>query len=261
MAVVSHATSPRRGGPERTLAAGRQIEVRIDAKVEAIPGLLLVPNESAPAPAALLLHGLGSTKEVMVESIGRALLHQRIASLAIDLPLHGARRGRVEDLSLARPLAVLQAWRQAIADARGALDFLARQPEVQPERIALVGYSLGAFLGVLVSANDSRVRAVVLASGGDFPADMPFAPLIRRVADPLRAVRKLAGRPVLMVNGRQDRTVHPAQARLLFDAAAEPKEIVWYHGGHWPPATEIERAAKWLDGVLRGDPAGMSKVG
>jgi len=53
-----------------------------------------------------------------------------------------------------------------------------------------------------------------------------------------------------MVNGRYDRTITPAQAERLFEAACEPKEIHWYQGGHWPPPSEIEFAAEWLSARL-----------
>ena len=37
--------------------------------------------------------------------------------------------------------------------------------------------------------------------------------------DPLKAVRRLAGRPLLMTHGRHDRTVRPTDADRLFAAA------------------------------------------
>jgi hypothetical protein len=70
------------------------------------------------------------------------------------------------------------------------------------------------------------------------------------VVDPLRAVRRTGGRPLLMVNGRFDRTVTPSQAERLFAAAQEPKTMHWYGGGHWPPAKDIEFAAQWLASQL-----------
>ena len=71
------------------------------------------------------------------------------------------------------------------------------------------------------------------------------------VVDPLPAVQRISGRPVLMVNGQYDRTVTPAQAERLFAAAGEPKTMRWYGGGHWPPVREIAEAAKWLSARLR----------
>jgi fermentation-respiration switch protein FrsA (DUF1100 family) len=89
----------------------------------------------------------------------------------------------------------------------------------------------------------------VLAAGGDLP-DFPLAQLIRSVADPLRGVRALAGRPLLMVHGRRDRTILPAQAERLFAAAEEPKEIQWWDAGHYLPTVAVRNAAEWLARTL-----------
>ena len=51
-------------------------------------------------------------------------------------------------------------------------------------------------------------------------------------ADPIRAVQKLDGRPLLMINGRHDRTVTPDQAERLYAAASQPKELRWFPTGH-----------------------------
>jgi hypothetical protein len=197
-------------------------------------------------PAALLLHGYTSHKERMAESVGRALLGAGVASLAIDLPLHGERQGTIDARAMRSPLELVRQWRAAMAECRLAIRYLAGHPAVDGERLGLVGYSLGSFLGVIVAAEEPAVCALVLAAGGDLPADLPFGAVVRTVADPLRAARKLRGRPLLMVNGRLDRTIRPEQAERLFAAASEPKEIRWYGGGHWPPPNEIEAASAWM---------------
>lgn len=73
------------------------------------------------------------------------------------------------------------------------------------------------------------------------------------------SVRGLGGRPLLMVNGRYDRTIRPQQAKALFAAAGEPKEQRWYNGGHWPPARAIDDAAEWLATQL-GQSAAQSRL-
>lgn len=182
----------------------------------------------------------------MAEAIGRKLAKRGVAALSIDLPLHGERPGNIRDISMRTPFAIVAKWKLALSEATTALDFLASHPETDSTRIGLVGYSLGAFLGAHVAAGDPRVKAVVLAAAGDLPAGTPFAPLVRSMADPLRGVRGLAGRPLLMVSGKLDPTVRADQAERLFAAAGEPKEIRWYDGGHWPPASEIDAAVEWL---------------
>lgn len=234
-------------------------EVEIATPGEQVPGILVRPAVSAKTPAALLLHGLSSSKERMSDSIGRALASRGIASLAIDLPLHGAREGNLDTLSPLRPFAIIAQWKLAVTDAIAALDFLAEHNGIDGACLAIVGYSLGAFLAVQIAGGDSRVEAVVLAAGGDLPADLPMQPLIRSVADPVKAIRRL-NKPVLMINGQFDRTVTPAQARRLHEAAREPKTVRWYRGGHWPPTSELNMAADWLIDWV-GSPKRVPMVG
>ncbi len=220
-----------------------------DAVVPAI--LLLPPGLEHPVPAALLLHGYSSRKERMADTVGRALASRGVASLAIDLPLHGDRDAPLQRQSLLNPMALVRHWRLALAECAAALDCLAKHERYDPSRLAIVGYSLGAYVGVAAAARDKRVRAVVLAAAGDLPLGTPFERLIRTVADPLKAVRKLSGRPLLMTHGRYDQTVRPVDADRLFAAAGEPKEMRWWNTGHILPAEATEDAAAWLATQLR----------
>ena len=220
-------------------------EAWIETPAERVPGLFLRPAATGRHPAALLLHGLSSTKERMSDSIGRALALRGVASLAIDLPLHGERSGDVRELSPVRPFAIVEKWKLALTDAVAALDYLAEHPGVDGSELALVGYSLGAFLAVQLASQDSRIEGVALAAGGDLPDDIPFERVVRAVADPVKSIRRV-NKPLLMINGQFDRTVTPAQARRLHEAAREPKTIRWYRGGHWPPDSELDAAAAWI---------------
>jgi pimeloyl-ACP methyl ester carboxylesterase len=234
----------------RDVAGGHRINLELPAEREHVPAILQLPDGSGSSDrrcgGALLLHGFTSRKERMAEGIGRALLAHGVATLAVDLPLHGAREGSVEQLSLRNPLQLIAAWRLALSEIRYAIGYLEGLAAVDPERLAIVGYSLGSFLAVVAAADDPRVRALVLASGGDLPDPTPFATLVRAAADPLRAARKLGGRPLLMLNGRYDRTIKASQAERLFEAAGEPKQIYWWNGGHWPPQPAIDFGASWL---------------
>jgi len=231
---------------ERATPGGRRVELKFSREGEpGIPALLLL-SESAPAPGAVLLHGYSSRKEHMAQALGGELLRHGIASLAIDLPLHGSRADPLQAQSARNPLAIARHWRQALDDAALALGYLGARKEIDSTRLALVGYSLGSFLAIAVAADEPRVHAVVLAAGGDLPTGTPLSALARAIADPIRAVRRLAGRPLLMVNGRRDPTVRPDQAERLFAAAAEPQTISWWDAGHVLPAAATAEAARWL---------------
>jgi fermentation-respiration switch protein FrsA (DUF1100 family) len=231
---------------EQATAAGRRIVLEFHAGGEAIPGILLLPRAPVPAPGVLLLHGYSSRKEHVAEGVGASLMRHGIASLSIDLPLHGTRADPLQAQAARNPLAIVSVWRAALKECRLALGYLRARPEIDRDCTAVAGYSLGSFLAVMAAADDPAVRAVVLAAGGDLPAGTPLSAVARAVADPIRAVRKLRGRPLLMVHGTGDRTMRPEQAQRLFDAAGEPKELKWWNAGHILPAPAIDYAAEWL---------------
>lgn len=232
---------------ETRVTGGRRIVLDFrEEDGDSVPAILLLPDAEAAAPGALLLHGYSSRKEHMADEVGRALLAEGIASLSIDLPLHGARGDPLQAQSARNPLAAVRLWRAALGEAKLAVRYLGARREVDAERLGAAGYSLGSFLAVALAAGEPRVKAVVVAAGGDLPSGTPLATVARTVVDPTRAVRKLAPRPLLMVHGRDDRTVRPDQAERLYAAAGEPKELRWYAAGHYLPSAAIEYAAAWL---------------
>ena len=246
---------------ERAVTDGRRVSLALHVGGARVPAALLLPTSAAPAPAALLLHGYSASKDLMLETAGRALLRRGVASLAIDLPLHGERDAPAGDSLFRNPLGLVRHWQSALEECRLALRYLDERPEIDGSRLSLVGYSLGAYLGAVVAAREPAVRALVLAAGGDLPSGIPFAAMIRTVVDPLRAVRKLAGRPLLMVNGRADRTIPADQVERLFAAANEPKELRWYDGGHYIPPAVIDGAMGWLASRLAISDAGAVSGG
>ena len=251
---------------ERPVPGGLRLTLDFRVGDETVPGALLLPSGAgsggdgtAPrvatptrVPAVLLLHGYTSRKERMVETAGHALLRHNVASLAIDLPLHGERHVPVTSDVLNNSLHLMRRWQAALEECSIALRYLASRPEVNSASLGVVGYSLGAYVGLIVASRERTVRALVLAAGGDLPVTSTYMRVIRAVVDPVSAIRQLAGRPVLMVHGRQDRTVRPDQAERLFDAAAEPKEIRWFDSGHYLPSAAIEDASAWVAEKLNG---------
>lgn len=53
-------------------------------------------------------------------------------------------------------------------DLMQAVSYLRSRPEVDPARIAVVGYSMGSFISGIAGAIDTRIHAVILSGGGDY---------------------------------------------------------------------------------------------
>lgn len=106
------------------------------------------------------------------------------------------------------------------ATVRDGLTFLAGQPGVAPERLGIVGVSLGGALALSTAAADRRVKAVVEYSGP--------------VPDDVSDGAKLP--PTLVLHGEADRIVPSSHARRLeriLQAAETPHEVQLYPGqGH-----------------------------
>jgi uncharacterized protein len=210
-----------------------------------VPSILLLPSSEQPVAVALLLHGYSSTKERLIEGMGRSLAARSIASLAIDLPLHGARDDALAEQVRSNPIGMVQHWRAALAEAQAAIQHLAQDRRIDSNRIAVLGYSLGGYIALMTAAREPKVRAVITAASGDLPAT-PWTTIMRTIADPIAAVRTLNGRPLLMLHGRSDRTIPPEQAERLYQAAGQPKELRWYDAGHVLPSSAAGDAAHWL---------------
>ena len=110
------------------------------------------------------------------------------------------------------------AWMKTLWDT---VSFVCREPQVDPERIGLLGFSLGAYLALSIATIDSRIRVVVDFFGG-LPKEMKL--FMRRLC------------PVLILHGADDKTVPVDEAyhlRELLEKRKIPYEMQIYPGvGH-----------------------------
>ena len=214
----------------------REQAIEFSSRGDRVPGRLLLPREGrGPFPVVLLQHGAGGCKSApYIEQIGAPWVERGVALLCIDFPLHGARRnpkllelmqeGRNPDASPTARTVRDDCVRQAVVDLRRTLDAAEKISELDSDRVAYVGLSLGAIIGATFCAHDPRPCAAALAlGGGGFGAPD---------VDPAEQVGRFAPRPLLFVNGARDETVPAAAAKRLHEAAGEPKEIHWFDGGH-----------------------------
>lgn len=233
---------------------------------ERVPALLIRPSGAERPPCVLFLHGLGGDKS-QAELVATLLAPQGLAVLGIDAALHGERAVEGEGIGgqLARDP---QALVRTVIDNRRAIDYIVGRADLRGERPVLVGVSMGAILGSIVAAVDGRVGAAALLVGGGgwetilSASEHPAAQRLREarlgegqplgLVDPVNFVGHISPRPVLMVNGRDDRIIPPEAAQALHEAAAEPKTIVWYDGGHVNiPPRVLADVISWIANAAR----------
>jgi alpha-beta hydrolase superfamily lysophospholipase len=126
-----------------------------------VEGILYTPERLQPGQkcsAVVLLGGYTYTKAFLLPEIARVLNAAGYVALAFDYRGFGDSQG--------------SRWRlmpaDQVADARAALTFLSEQSQVEPDRLALVGVSLGGSIAIAAAAADPRVRVVAaIASPGN----------------------------------------------------------------------------------------------
>ena len=122
-------------------------------------------------------------------------------------------------------------WMKTLWDA---VSFIEQQAGVDRERIALMGFSLGAYLSLSNAAIDGRIKAVVEFFGG-LPKEMKF--FMRRLC------------PVLILHGDADPHVPVEEAYRLRDVLE--KKGMAYEMKIYPGAGHGFENEVWRDAGLR----------
>ncbi|UCE89916.1 MAG: dienelactone hydrolase family protein [Pseudomonadota bacterium] len=94
----------------------------------------------------------------------------------------GAREATTEQEFLRVMRGQSNRFRDALIDIRRVIDWSETQPDIDPQRIAVIGFSIGAMIASSAVANEPRLAAAVLVMGGAHPQDV-FATCLGRAGD------------------------------------------------------------------------------
>ncbi len=208
-----------------------------------VPALLhLPPTGSPPYPAVILLHGIGDHKNKPYMIIGDSVLTAAgFAVLRPDFALHGERASdRIDRKALRNHLyTVRDAIIQTVFDLRRAVDYLDSRADIDPDRTAFIGISLGGITGAVFCAVEERIELPILAlAGGGLRWALGKEAFSERLLDmiapiePLNFVQKLGSRPVLFLNAERDEVIPKIASLMLHKAVPGEKEVIWYDAGH-----------------------------
>lgn len=233
-----------------------------------------VPRGKGPFPAVLVLDILDGAAVV---SRGQAmwLAQHGVASLFIYMAHYGPRRppGSKVRLLSTNINQTLAGIRQTVFDCRAATAWLASRPEVNADRLGLVGTSLGSFIGANVAAGEPRIKNVCLLLGGgglvdafwDHPKAKQYTQIIDLLGgkdgvkkliapvDPLTYAPQLSAKHLLMIGASRDDVVPPKAMTTLWEATGKQK-IVWFDCTHVGTAAHILPALKAVAAHVKGEP-------
>jgi uncharacterized protein len=200
-----------------------------------------LPASQTPAPAIVLCHGVWTGRR---ECLPLALRFQAAGYnvLTFDFRAHGLSEGRFTSVG-----------HHETNDVLGAVAYVKSRPEVDPRRIGVIGFSMGAAASIQAAARCQDIAVLVADSAyADFldaarysfrlvtrVPHFPLAPMAMRWAKwlvnvdanqlrPIDVIGRIAPRPVLIGHGELDEIVPVRHAHTLFKAAGEPKEL-WIH--------------------------------
>lgn len=212
------------------------------------------PEGDGPFPAILLLPGIWGDR--IISGFAQELVAKGFVCLQFSSQryLTGLRSAAARLDTLA---ALIQ---QQVVEAAQLVDWLSRQPSVDPKRIGLLGISLGAIVGTLLTEADQEITAAAyLLGGGNLPEIMisPQGYVKGRIrdrimvengwnaeefkrqavsalkpVDPLTYAGRLDAARILMVNGRFDKVIPYPNAKELWEALGQPDWIV-LPAGHY----------------------------
>ena len=209
-------------------------------------GWFIPPGPNVDGATILLLHGFSYNRAGMLPQAA-LLVEQGYGALLYDTRNLGESEGTVTTLGLNEPL-----------DVRGALDYLLARDDVNPQRIGIIGESLGAATAIRAAATMPELKAVVAEAAFSSLEEnvaegvrrltglppFPFAPLVLWFAEqeaggqvgqvrPVDEIGQIAPRPLLLLHGGRDPLIGVGNSERLYAAAGEPKQLyIFPEAGH-----------------------------
>jgi len=191
-----------------------------------IPTLLFFHKKKNPTPVVMCIHGWTGNKESMLRHCVR-VADAGFLAVAVDARMHGERIDvafcNKTSENFARTFYSVVS--ETAADLSQAVDYLVERPDVDPNRVGLMGVSMGGFVSLIATQLEKRVKVVASVLGaGDFevfgervssqkvlPYDQKLAghldeeteKLIRN-CDPLGNLEKFPPTTLLLMGGSTD---------------------------------------------------------
>jgi alpha-beta hydrolase superfamily lysophospholipase len=165
-------------------------------------------DHSPPRPGVILIHMLHGDQSQW-ESFPEQLADAGFVVLSIDLRGHGESGGEVN-------------WDMAISDLQQVWNQFTARGDIDQERTAFVGASIGANLALVASSNETAVRTAVLLSPGLSYAGVNTEP----------AIHSYSERPLLIIASQEDSYAANSSKALDENTIGNSQLIMYQGAGH-----------------------------
>jgi dienelactone hydrolase len=199
-----------------------------------IPALALYKDDGKKKPLIITVHGYTGNKN---GEIGHCLIlaEQGFLTVSIDARLHGERAvpDFEERMAANFPKEMLGVMIGTAGDVSLVIDYFVQRADVLPDKIGVMGVSMGASIAYLAATLDDRIKAsvpIIGTPGWDLslmPEDRdqfgawpePDDELIALITnyDPRHRAERFFPKALLMLNGVQDETVLIDGPRQLYE--------------------------------------------
>lgn len=203
-----------------------------------IPAILYLPSPrpAGKIPALIIVNGHGGDKYSWYSYYcGMIYAKAGVAVLTYDPVGEGERNinrqsgTRAHDVLQDPPELGSRMGGLMITDVMQAVSFLSERPEVDPNRIAAMGYSMGSFVLSLTGSVETRLHAVTLVGGGNLDGHDGYwdnsKPMCQGI--PYQSLKFLGDRPALLYSLHASRGPLMIYNGLQDDVVAIPKLGTW----------------------------------
>jgi hypothetical protein len=146
-------------------------EISFGAAPWTLTGTLTLPQGAGPFPAVVLVHGSGpNDRDETIgpnkpfKDIAQGLASQGIAVLRYDkrTKTYPQETQQIKDFTVKD---------ETVDDAVAAVEFLRRQPQIDPGRVFVAGHSLGGYLAPRIAQADANIAGMIILAGATRPLE------------------------------------------------------------------------------------------
>jgi dienelactone hydrolase len=227
------------------------------------------PVGDGKMPLVVLVHGMGDRSTVPCRMIARDLARKGIASFIVYLVFHSSRMPKIikKKMPFLSPEEWFQGYQTSVIDVKQVLDYATGFQEIDNDKIAVIGMSLGGFVSAIAMGVDSRIKAgIIMLAGGNYESaawrklmrikfneaelqkeqrqyqaylaelaekglEKSEPPKLSYLTDPVTFANELRGQHLMLINALWDERI-PKQTTIdMWEAFGRPS-IKWVPGTH-----------------------------